>query len=65
MGRTRTDEQRARWAQYQREYRRKNPERARAWMEKSILKRAAAIMAARAEERGQEQEGDVHDGEAE
>ena len=41
-------------AAYQKEYRRKHPERARQWQENATLKRAAAIMARREAEAAKE-----------
>ena len=44
---TMSDEARARINAYHREYRRKNPERARQWHENYILKKAARLQATR------------------
>lgn len=43
-----TEEQRARFNAYQRDYRRRNPDKARAWRESYIIRKAARLAAARA-----------------
>lgn len=44
---TMSEEARAKWNAYQKEYRRKNPERARQWTHNYILKKAARLQATR------------------
>lgn len=48
--RARTVEQREAYNRYQREYRQRNPERARQWQHDYIIRRAARLVAERAEQ---------------
>lgn len=50
--RTYTDEQRQRNAAYLREYRKRNPDKVRAWRDRYVLKRAAKLQAEAEAERG-------------
>ena len=56
---TMSEEARAKWNAYQKEYRRKNPERARQWTHNYILKKAARLQATRTISTARNGPGDV------